>query len=121
MAFKQRVNSLCREPAKGIIRASRKRQNLVRPTLGGYPPMATISTARSTLAIFLSFSLLSLTCIAQPLAEPGGRQGTRQFPEDQPGFPQYPGAQSGSQTGTTQYPEDRPGFPQYPSSQPTNQ
>jgi len=83
--------------------------------------MATISTARSTLAIFLSFSLLSLTCVAQPLAEPGGRQGTKQFPEDQPGFPQYPGAQSGSQTGTTQYPEDRPGFPQYPSSQPTNQ
>jgi hypothetical protein len=76
-------------------------------------------TCRSALALFLCLSLLSLTCVAQPLAEPGSQRGARQFPEDQPGFPQYPGAQSGSQTGTTQYPEDQPGFPQYPNSQPS--
>jgi TPR repeat protein len=78
-------------------------------------------TCRSALALFLCFSLLSLTCVAQPLAEPRSQRSTGQFPEDQPGFPQYPGAQSGSQAGTTQYPEDQPGFPQYPTSQPTNQ
>ena len=78
-------------------------------------------TYRSALAIFLSFSLLSLTCIAQPMAEPGSQRSTRQYPEDQPGFPQYPGAQSGSQPGSRQYPEDQPGFPQYPTSQPTTQ
>ena len=75
-------------------------------------------TARSTLAVLLSFSLLSLTCIAQPLAQPGSQRSTKQFPEDQPGFPQYPGAQSGAPAGTTQFPEDQPGFPQYPGAQP---
>jgi len=78
-------------------------------------------TCRSALAVFLCFSLFSLTCVAQPLAEPRSQGSTKQFPEDQPGFPQYPGAQSGSQPGTTQYPEDQPGFPQYPTSQPANQ
>src|ERR1700676_3060938 len=62
-------------------------------------------TYRSALALFLCFSLLSLTCVAQPLAESRSQGSTKQFPEDQPGFPQYPGAQSGSQPGTTQYPE----------------
>ena len=77
-------------------------------------------TARSVLALVLSFSLFSLTCVAQPLAGPTSQRGTQQFPEDQPGFPQYPGAQSGGQTGTSQFPEDQPGFPQYPGSQPAN-
>ena len=54
-------------------------------------------TARSALAILLSFSLLSLTCVAQLPAQ--GR--TQQYPEDQPGFPQYPGAQRGPQYPTT--------------------
>jgi TPR repeat protein len=83
--------------------------------------MAIICTARSALAVFLSLSLLSTTGVAQPLAQ----NGTRQFPEDQPGFPQYPTAQPtiqrGSQTGTRQFPEDQPGFPQYPTAQPAIQ
>jgi TPR repeat protein len=52
--------------------------------------------ARPALAICLSFSLLSLTSVAQPLAQPStqpaAQRGTQQYPEDQPGFPQYPGA-----------------------------
>lgn len=60
--------------------------------------MALVCTARSALAVFLSFSLLSLTSVAQPLAEPSGQQGTEQFPEDQPGFPQYPTSQRGSRS-----------------------
>ena len=53
--------------------------------------MAIICTARSALAVFMSFSLLSSTCIAQA--------GTRQFPEDRPGFPQYPTSQPATQRG----------------------
>ncbi len=52
-------------------------------------------TARSVLALFLSFSLISSTCIAQPVAQ----TGTRQFLEDRAGFPQYPTAQSAPQRG----------------------
>jgi uncharacterized protein len=47
--------------------------------------MAIICTCRSALALFLSFSLVSMTC--------GAQSGTRQFPEDQAGHPQYPTAQ----------------------------
>ena len=83
--------------------------------------MAITRSCRPAVAVLLSLSLFSLTCVAQPLAEPGSQRSTKQFPEDQPGFPQYPSAQSGSQTGATQYPEDQPGFPQYPTSQPANQ
>lgn len=50
-------------------------------------------TCRSALAIFLSFFLLSLTCIAQPPTEPRKQRDTKQFPEDEPGFPQYPNSQ----------------------------
>jgi uncharacterized protein len=57
--------------------------------------MAMMCTARSALAVFVSFSLVSSTCIAQPLAQ----AGTRQFLEDQPGFPQYPGSQPATQRG----------------------
>jgi TPR repeat protein len=48
------------------------------------PPMDILDTCRSAFAIFLSFALLSSTCMAQ--------SGAQQFPEDQPGFPQYPAA-----------------------------
>jgi uncharacterized protein len=57
--------------------------------------MAIICTARSILAVFLSISLLSSTCVAQPLAQ----ADTRRFPEDQPGFPQYPTSQPATQRG----------------------
>jgi TPR repeat protein len=50
-------------------------------------------TARAALAVLLSCSVFASTCIAQPLAQ----TGTRQFPEDRPGFPQYPTAQGASQ------------------------
>jgi TPR repeat protein len=56
-------------------------------------------TCRSALALFLCFSLLSLTCVAQPLAEPRSQRSTKQFPEDQPGFPQYPTSQPTNQRG----------------------
>ncbi len=79
--------------------------------------MAMVCTARAALAVFLSFSLLSLPCVAQPHAEPRGQQGTKQFPEDQPGFPQYPTSQPGSQrvaqnvaaagTASLNFPPDR--------------
>jgi uncharacterized protein len=59
--------------------------------------MAIICTARSILAVFLSFSLLSSTCVAQPLAH----AGTQQFPEDQPGFLQYPTSQPAQRGGQT--------------------
>ncbi len=52
-------------------------------------------TARSALAVFLSLSLISSTCVAQPLAQAGARQ----FPEDQPGFPQYPTSRPTIQRG----------------------
>lgn len=51
--------------------------------------MAIICSCRSALALFLSFSLVSMTCVAQA--------GTRQFPEDQAGFPKFPSAQPRSQ------------------------
>ena len=57
--------------------------------------MTMICTSRSALAVFLSFSLLPLTSVAQPLAQ----RATRQFPEDQPGFPQYPTSQPTNQRG----------------------
>lgn len=47
--------------------------------------MAIIGTCRSALALFLSFSVFSMTCVAQT--------APRQFPEDGPGFPKYPSAQ----------------------------
>jgi TPR repeat protein len=55
--------------------------------------MAFLCTARSIIAVVLSISLLSSTCVAQPLAQ----AGTQQFPEDQPGFPQYPTSQPATQ------------------------
>jgi TPR repeat protein len=57
--------------------------------------MAIIGTARSIVAAFLCFSLLSSTCIAQPLAQAAAQQ----FLEDQPGFPQYPASQPATQRG----------------------
>jgi len=51
--------------------------------------MAIICSCRSALALFLSFSLVSMTCVAQT--------GTRQFPEDQAGFSKYPSTQPRSQ------------------------
>jgi len=51
--------------------------------------MAIIWTCRSALALSLSFLLVSMPCAAQT--------GTRQFPEDQAGFPKYPSAQPRSQ------------------------
>lgn len=51
--------------------------------------MAVRCTARSVLAVLLSFSLVFSTYVAQPLAQ----VGTHQFIEDQPGFPQYPTSQ----------------------------
>jgi len=51
--------------------------------------MAIICMCRSALALFLSFSVISTTCVAQA--------STRQFPEDQAGFPKYPTAQPRSQ------------------------
>jgi TPR repeat protein len=57
--------------------------------------MAIIGTARSIIAIVLSISLLSSTCVAQPLVQ----AGTQQFIEDQPGFPQYPMSQPTTQRG----------------------
>ncbi len=48
--------------------------------------MTITCTCRSALAVLLSFSLFSMTCVAQ--------SGAQQFPEDRPGFPQYPTAQS---------------------------
>lgn len=57
--------------------------------------MAIICTARSILAVFLSISLVSSTCVAPSLAQ----SGRQQFPEDQPGFPQYPTAQPDTQRG----------------------
>jgi TPR repeat protein len=76
--------------------------------------MAILCTARSALAVFLSLSLLSTTGLAQPLAQ----TGTRKFPEDRPGFPQYPGLQPSVQrsgppaapsagTGSLNFPPDR--------------
>ncbi len=57
--------------------------------------MTKICTSRSALAVFLSFSLLPLTSAAEPLAQ----RATRQFPEDQPGFPQYPTSQPTARRG----------------------
>jgi len=54
-----------------------------------------LRTARAALAVLLSCSVFSSTCIAQPLAQ----TGTRQFLEDRPGFPQYPIAQPANQRG----------------------
>jgi len=45
----------------------------------------------------LSFSLVFSTCVAQPLAQ----SGTRQFIEDQPGFPQYPTSPPTPRSGPT--------------------
>ena len=47
--------------------------------------MAIVDTCRSAFTIFLSLAFLSSTCVAQ--------SGAQQFPEDQPGFSQYPAAQ----------------------------
>jgi hypothetical protein len=55
--------------------------------------MTIACTCRSALDVFLSFSVLFLTCEAQLLAEPRSQRSTKQFPEDQPGFPQYPTSQ----------------------------
>jgi TPR repeat protein len=57
--------------------------------------MAIKCTAQSVLAVFLSLSLVASTSVAQPLAQ----NGTRQFPEDRPGFPQYPMSQPAIQRG----------------------
>jgi hypothetical protein len=54
--------------------------------------MAIKCTARSELAVLLPFSLFSSTSFAQG--------GTRQFLEDQPGFPQYPTSQPATQRGS---------------------
>jgi TPR repeat protein len=54
-------------------------------------------SCRSALAVLLSCSFLSFTCVAQPLADPGSQGSSKQFPEDQPGFPQYPGLQPTTQ------------------------
>lgn len=57
-------------------------------------PITNTSIPRSILAVVLSISLLSSTCIA-PLAQ----AGTHQFAEDQPGFAQYPSSQPATQRG----------------------
>jgi uncharacterized protein len=70
-------------------------ENSVKVDARGELAMAIVCTSRSLLAVFLSFSLLPLASVAQPSAQ----RATQQYPEDQPGFPQYPTAQPTTHRG----------------------
>src|SRR5689334_11417032 len=49
--------------------------------------MTVTLSCRSALAIFLSFSVSSLTCVAQPLAGAAGQRGAKQFAEERSSVP----------------------------------
>ncbi len=91
---------LCGRHARNMMRKSEVgNQNLKFGHSHGDLAMTFTCTARSALAVFLSFSLLSLTCEAQPLAAPRSQSSTKQFREDLPAVPQYPTSQPAERLG----------------------